>query len=367
MRYLSIDFLRGLTIAFMIIVNTPGDWGQVYSPLLHADWHGCTPTDLVFPSFMFIVGVSMWFAFERYGRTWQPGMATKVIRRSVLLVLIGVLATWYPFYDTTLSELRIPGVLVRIGVTYGLASALVLSLSWRGVALTSAGILLGYWALLYFGATPGTDPYGLQDNVVRQFDLQVLGANHIWKGKGIPFDPEGILSTFPAVVTIITGWWSGSMMQKYQLDQRRVAGELLLWGNILALGGMVWDFIFPMNKSLWTSSYVLYTSGLSMIFLAFAVWVIDIKGWRSGTKFFLVLGANALFAYTLSWLLISTMWMIKINDTTGAVTLSKWIVRHLIHPIDSGKLGSLLFALGYLMAIWSICYVLYRKKIWIKI
>lgn len=367
MRYQSIDFYRGLTMAFMIIVNTPGDWNFVYGPLLHASWHGCTPTDVVFPSFLFIIGVSMWFSFEKYGRLPNLAALTKVGKRTAILWGLGLLLAWYPFYDKNIGDLRILGVLARLGLCYGLASLAVLYLSNRALAAAAAGVLLGYWAVLWWGADPGVDPYGLEGNAARRLDLLILGAEHLYKGKGIPFDPEGILSTFPATVNVLIGWWSGRIMQRYSLDKMRVVGELLLWGNILALNGVLWDMGFPINKSLWTSSFVLYTGGLSMILLAFSVWFIDVKERRRGVEFFLVFGANSLFAYLLAGFLIKTLSHIKWQEGGEMVSAAGWVVHTLFKTIDPGKFGSLLFALSYMLLIWAVCYALYRRKVFIKV
>jgi predicted acyltransferase len=368
MRYLSIDFYRGLTIAFMLIVNDPGSWSHVFAPLLHAEWHGCTPTDLVFPSFLFIIGTSMWFSFEKYDRKLNKPLLLKIAKRTGLLVLIGLLLAWFPFYDKHISQLRIPGVMVRLGLCYGLAALLALSLSGRGLAIAVSGILLGYWGLMYWGGMAGFDPYSLEANVVRRVDLFLLGPEHLWAGKGIPFDPEGLLSTLPAAANVLFGWWAGQIMQQYQLQKMRVVYQLLLVGNALALAGVVWNWGFPMNKMLWTSSFVLYTSGLSMIFLSFAVWVIDVRGWERGTAFFLVLGANPLFAFVaesvLAKLLLKIKWSI---EGGGHISAWKWIYTHIFVPIEPYKMGSLLFALAFTFTIWLLCYVLYRNKIFIKL
>ncbi|MBK8969631.1 MAG: heparan-alpha-glucosaminide N-acetyltransferase domain-containing protein [Saprospiraceae bacterium] len=368
MRYLSIDFYRGFTIALMLLVNTPGTWSQVYGPLLHADWHGCTPTDLVFPSFMFIIGVSMWFSFEKYGRTLSKAVSWKIIRRMAILFGLGLLLAAFPFYDKSLDNLRIMGVLQRIALGYGLAAFLVLTLPPRWLFGVAAIILLGYWALLVGMAPPLEDPFSLVHNYARQIDLSVLGSKHLWKGKGVPFDPEGLLSTLPAVVTVLLGWWSGQIMQKRQEQKRQAVRDLLFWGVIVATAGLVWDLAFPINKSLWTSSFVLYTGGLSMIFLAFSVWALDIVNGKRFAGFFLVFGANPLFAFVLAGLLTKTIVRIKWMEHDEPVNAYSWIYNTMFKPIDGGgPFGSLLFAVGFLLVIWAVCLPLYRRKIFIKI
>jgi predicted acyltransferase len=362
MRYLSIDFYRGLTIALMLIVNNPGDWSRVFTPLLHAEWHGCTPTDLVFPSFLFIIGVAMWFSFEKFGRKPNTAALMKIAKRTALLFLFGFLLSWYPFIGKEIANLRIMGVLQRLGLCYGIAALLVLYCSNRvliGVAIT---VLFGYWVLLYFGGD-----YSLENNLARRIDLAVLGATHLWKGKGIPFDPEGLLSTLPATVNVLFGWWSAQIMQRYQLDKMRVVGELLLWGNIIALSGVLWDWGFPQNKSLWTSSFVLNTSGISMILLAFSVWAIDIKQGHRWVYFFLVFGANSLFAFILSGLLVKTMSLFKWVEGTEKRNISTWIYHTVFERMDSGKLGSFLYALTFMSICWLVMWVMYRKKWFLKV
>lgn len=366
-RYLSIDFYRGLTIAFMLVVNTPGTWLHVYGPLEHADWHGCTPTDLVFPSFMFIIGVSMWFSFEKYGRRLNAELGKKILKRTLLLFAIGLLLAKYPFFWKDWDKLRFLGVMPRLALGYGLAAFLATTLPPRWLIGTAVTILLGYWALLYGLASPGEDPYGLMDNVVRKFDLAVMGPDHMWKGKGIPFDPEGILSTLPAIVTVLLGWWSGQLMQRRQTDKIEAVRELLILGNVLCIIALVWDLAFPINKSLWTSTFVLYTGGISMILLAFSIWALDVADGRRYVRFFLVFGANPLFAYVLAGLLTKTMLRIQWTEGEDKKSLYGWIYNHVFQPIEGGAFGSLLFALTFLMICWSVCLVLYRRKIFVKI
>jgi predicted acyltransferase len=366
-RYLSIDFYRGLTIALMLIVNTPGSWQHVYSPLLHAEWSGCTPTDLVFPSFMFIIGVSMWFSFEKYGRRLNRELGMKVLKRTVILFALGLLLAKFPFFWKDWDKLRFLGVLPRLALGYGLASLLALTIPARWLPATAAGILLGYWGLLYAFAEPGQDPYGLLGNVVRQVDLAVMGQAHMWQGKGVPFDPEGILSTLPAIVTVLLGWWSGQLMQRRQEEKILAVRDLLLCGVVLAGAGLAWDLVFPINKSLWTSSFVLYTGGISMILLAFSVWALDIADGRRYITFFLVFGANPLFAYVLAGLLTKTMLKVQWMEGEETVSLYGWISNNLFRPIDAGQFGSLLFALTFMLICWSVCFYLYRRKIYVKI
>jgi predicted acyltransferase len=368
MRQISIDYYRGATIALMLVVNTPGTWSHVFPPLLHAPWHGCTPTDLVFPSFLFIVGVSMWFSFKKFEHGLDRVALAKIGRRSFLLVFIGMLLAYYPFFNKHIETLRLPGVLQRIGVCYGIASVLCVGLKPRMLIGSAAGLLLGYWAVMYYFALPGTDPYGLENNAVRVLDRMFLGDAHIYKGEGIPFDPEGILSTFPAVVTVLLGWWSGQVMDRWKKEPSNVVFLLLLLGVTVGFTGLLWDLVFPINKKIWTSSYVLYAGGLSMIFLSFAYWLLDVRGSRAGAGIFLPFGANPLFAYVLSGLLVKTLMAIKYVDGAGVeMNGYKWVYQQVFMPVEPYKAGSLLFALVFAGLVWLVCAWLYRKKIMIKI
>lgn len=367
MRYLSVDFYRGLTIAFMLVVNTPGTWEHVYGPLLHADWHGCTPTDLVFPSFLFIVGVSMQFSFAKYGQGERAFLFRKALRRSALLFALGLLLAWYPFWNKSLSELRFLGVLQRIGLCYGLASLLVLYLSPRWVFWMALGFLLAYWGALVWGGAPGVDPFSLEHNLVRRMDLAVLGAAHLWKGKGIPFDPEGLLSTLPAVVTVLMGWQSGRIIQQCREQKIRAVKVLGLAGVVLTALGGVWHWLMPINKSLWTSSFVLYTGGLSMILLGVSTGLIDVLGWRRGARFFLVFGANPLFAYVLSGLLVKSLLNLRWTVGEEKWNAYSWFYRTVFASVEPPEVGSLLFALTFLLVCWLACWLLYQRGIYIKI
>jgi predicted acyltransferase len=367
-RYLSIDFYRGVTIAFMIIVNTPGTWAYVYPPLRHAIWHGCTFTDLVFPSFMFIIGVSMWFSFARYDRKWSADAGWKILRRTTILFTIGLILNNFPFLWENWDTWRIMGVPQRLALGYGIAGVLVLNFGRSWLIALSALFLLSYWAIMYGFALPGSDPWEAGGSAVRQLDVWLLGEAHLYRetvaeGIRIPFDPEGVLSTLPAVATVLLGWLSGEMMSQRVGQKSNLVRDLLTWGIILGFTGLAWDLVFPINKKLWTSSYVLYVGGLSMIFLAASIWVIDIKGWRKGTHFFLVFGANSLFAYVLSEALVIGLAAIPVGESN----VREWIYETLFQSLAPTEFGSFLFALGYMLLCWLVCRWLFVRKIWIKI
>ncbi|MHB8139611.1 MAG: acyltransferase family protein, partial [Smithellaceae bacterium] len=265
-RYLALDVLRGMTIAFMILVNTPGSWQYIYPPLKHAEWHGCTPTDLVFPFFLFIMGISIFFSFEKYQNAWSKESLLRVGRRTLLIFVIGVFINSYPQWMTDYSQLRIMGVLQRIAVAYGIAALIVLSAPRKWLSGIGAFILLVYWGILYFCG--GLDPYSLQENVIIPFDRAIMGENHLYRGFGIPFDPEGILSSLPSVVTVIIGYLAGIMIK--ETDRNRVPVKLVLYGTAFTITGYLWGLVFPLNKPLWTSSYVLFTAGLAFLLFAYS-------------------------------------------------------------------------------------------------
>jgi predicted acyltransferase len=367
-RYASIDFFRGFVITFMLIVNTPGTWEHVFAPLRHADWHGCTPTDLVFPAFLFIIGVSMWFSFEKYQRKLSSEISYKILKRAGLLILMGILMSKFPFYWENIEKWRFPGVLVRLGLCYGIASFLVILLHKRALQVLFVLLLLGYWVALFLHDPIA--PYELSSNLVRFIDLKIFGENHIWRGKGIPFDPEGLLSTFPAVCTVLMGWWSGEILQKNGYNKLEVIRKLLHWGVLAGTLGFILDFSFPINKYLWTSSFVLYSGGISMILLAVSVWILEVKEWTKGTFFFKVIGANSLFAFILSGLLVKSMLNITWQDVSkksGTSNIYRFIYENVFAKIDIGAIGSLLFALTFMLLVWGVCWMLYKRKIFIKL
>lgn len=365
-RYWAIDFFRGLTIALMIVVNTPGNWEHVYAPLRHADWYGCTVADWVFPFFLYIVGVSAWFSFEKYHQKLSPALARKILRRTALIFLIGVALNAYPFVHTSWSELRIMGVLQRIGLAYGLAGFMCLLLNKKQLIITSSLLLAGYWAALLLGGAG--DPYSIETNLVRQIDLAIVGAAHLNHGISIPFESEGLLSTLPAVVTVVIGYLTGGLIAGKRTDTHGLVSDLLKYGLALTATGLVWGSVFPIIKLLWTSSFVLYTAGLAMIFLACCMWALDIREWRTIARPFLVFGANPLFAYVLSSVAARSMLPLKYTDPAGKTRNAMYLIyEKMFYPVAGAELGSLLFALSFTAVIWLLCRELWKRKIFVKI
>lgn len=357
-RSLALDVFRGIAIAGMILVNTPGSWAHVYAPLLHAQWHGCTPTDLVFPFFLFATGAAMYFSLSRSGYRPTAGVLVGLARRVGLLVLIGILLNAYPFTEP-LSQWRLPGVLQRIGLAYGLAALLVLYLPVHWRVPVCALLLLGYWAaLLAFG---GSDPYGLAHNAVRRVDLALLGAAHLWDGFGIAFDPEGLLSTLPAIVSVIAGFEAARLVSSTGGRWFSVLYLALIGAVCLALS-LLWQQWLPINKALWTPSYVLYTSGISWLLLAGLILVLEIAGLRRLGRWLEIYGTNPLFIYIVSILLARTLWFIPV----GEISLYTWLYQQLL-PVLSPMNASLAFALVHVLLFWLLSLVLYRRGIIIKL
>ncbi len=363
-RLVSLDIFRGLTIAFMIIVNTPGSWSYVYPPLKHASWHGCTPTDLVFPFFLFIVGVSMWYSFQKYGQEINGGSLLRIFRRTVTIFAVGVFLAIFPYFNRDYSTLRIMGVLQRIAVAYCLGAILCLSVRRDYLWIVVAVILLLYWAILaFFG---GPDPYSLEGNFVQKVDAAILGIDHMYKGYGRPFEPEGLLSTLPAVATVIIGYFTGSIIGKETPSGITVI-KLLLFGAAAAGLGLLWGMLFPVNKPMWTSSYVLYTAGWALGVLALIYLVADVLRFQKWGLFFMVFGMNALFAFVLAGIWTRMMLFIKIGGENEKITLYSWLYEKIFAPLPGNMNGSLMFALVQMMLIWMVALILYRKKILIRL
>lgn len=364
-RLISLDVLRGLTIALMILVNTPGSWSYIYAPLKHAAWHGCTPTDLVFPFFLFIVGLSVYFSFKKNSGESSQKIVIKILKRTLIIFLIGFCLNLYPFFN--FSEVRVMGVLQRIALAYGAGALLCFIFKGYRLLIVLAAILLGYWALLFYGAH--SDPYSLEQNLVRRFDLFLFGEHHIYKGFGIPFDPEGLLSSIPAIGTVIIGYLIGQVMSTENSIVLKIR-KLLLYGVLMVVLGSIWALVFPINKPLWTSSYVLFTAGLGTLFLAVLIFIIDYKKYAVWSKPFVHFGSNPLFIFVFSGLYAKTIsYLIKIpvEGNLDKISLYKYLFVKGFAPIFGNMNGSLLFAISHIIMFWLLCYVLYKKKIFIKI
>jgi predicted acyltransferase len=363
-RLVSLDIFRGLTVAFMIVVNTPGSWNYVYAPLRHSEWSGCTLADMVFPFFLFIAGVSMWYSLKKYKHSFNGGSVLRILRRVIAVFAVGLFLAIFPYFGRDYSTLRIMGVLQRIALAYALGAFICLSVNRQYLWTVVAAILLLYWAvLLFFG---GAEPFSLEGNVVRKVDLALLGAKHLYKGFGIPFDPEGLLSTLPATVTLIIGYYCGEMTSKKSSSGGNIMKLFLLGAASTGLG-LLWNMILPINKPLWTSSYVLYTAGLAMMILSLLYLIADHFKFQKWGVVFIILGTNALFSFFLSGILTRLLLFIKIPSGKTGSTLYSWIYDHFCAPVAGNFGGSLMFSILSLTVIWLIALFLYRKKVMIRL
>lgn len=365
-RLVSLDAFRGLTIAAMLLVNDPGSWSYVYGPLRHAEWHGWTPTDLIFPFFLFIVGVAMTFSFGKRRREGKDRWALlgKAARRALVLFALGLLIHAFPWYDVDLATLRIPGVLQRIAVAYLAASAIVLFTGLRGQIVATAVLLLGYWALLTLVPVPGGVAGDLtpDGNLAAWLDRTVLGTEHLWS-QSRTWDPEGILSTVPAVATVLLGVFTGRWLRSGRSGRAVTAG--LLAGGVAAIAvGALWGQLFPINKNLWTSSFTVFTAGMALLFFGLCYWVIDVRGRKRWATPFVVFGMNAIAAYFLSALFARVIGMI---DVGGGVTLKAWAYQHLFASWAGPMNGSLAFAIAFVLLWLGLMWPLYQKRIYIKV
>jgi predicted acyltransferase len=363
-RLVSLDIFRGLTVAFMIIVNNPGSWDYVYSPLRHSKWNGCTLTDLVFPFFLFIVGMSTWYSFKKYSNEINGSSILRILRRTLTIFAVGLFLTIFPHFVRDYSTLRIMGVLQRIALAYALGVLICLAIKREYLWIIIAILLLIYWGLLsFFG---GADPYSLGGNFALKADIAVLGKNHLYTGFGIPFEPEGLLSTIPAVCTVIIGYFIGGMVGKGAASGKTVIKIILL--GVAAIGlGYLWNMIFPINKPLWTSSYVLFTAGIAMTVFAIIYLISDVLKFQALGTFFMIFGTNALFSYFLAGIWIKMLLFIQIESGPGKVSLYNWIYEKVCVPIAGHLNGSLIFAVIQMLLIWGVALILYRKKIMIRL
>jgi len=362
-RLLSLDAFRGLTIAAMILVNSPGSWSHVYAPLLHAEWHGWTPTDLIFPYFLFILGVALPFSFRRRiaeGAS-RARLFRHVLRRALILIALGTAMRVIPDFD--LAGMRWPGVLQRIGLVYLAAGALYLWVGTRARIGWTAGILLGYWGALTLVSVPG---YGAGDltpvgNLAAYVD-RLLMNGHLYQGT---WDPEGLLSTAPAVATALLGITTGEWLLSGR-DPRALTRDMLVAGAGLMLVGLAWGSMFPINKNLWTSSYVLFTGGTALLLLAFFHEVVDVRLHRGPWLTpLLVYGMNAIAVFVASGFL--TKALVRIQMGEGGPSLYAWTYETLFRSWAGDKPGSLAFAVTYVLLWLGLTWLLHRKRIFIKI
>ena len=410
-RFYSLDVFRGATVCLMILVNNPGSWSYIYPPLEHASWHGLTPTDLVFPFFLFAVGNAFSFVMPRLRDAGPKAFWQKIIQRTLIIFGIGLLLNWLPFVthvhrfvngaDTlqeitifkgftwidysqniagqvieTVKGIRLLGVLQRIALCYFFASIIIYYLQPRKAFFFGMFLLLCYWVLCYL-ANPA-DPYSLQGWLGTAIDKSIFGEAHLYHGEGVAFDPEGLMSTLPAIVQVIFGYMVGFYIQhrsRETLNESavitsnglyRMLSGLFVIGVALLITGYCWNWVFPINKKIWTSSYVVFTSGLAIVLIATMIYFIEIKKKRSRLfQFFNVFGKNALFVFALSGFLPRVLPLISLGD---GINPWNWMYKKVfIHTPGIPENGSLLYALFVISLMWLICYLLDKKKIYIKV
>jgi len=387
-RLLSLDVLRGITISGMIMVNNPGSWGKIYTPLEHAQWNGLTPTDLVFPFFMFIMGVSMFLSYKKFDFKLSGKTFTKLLRRSVLLFLIGLAIGWFSLFcrglvalrteDMSLLDkighaaynfenMRILGVLQRLALVSFFGSLIVLTFKPKRIPWLIGFILLFYWILMAV-----TGSYFENDNsLVSIIDHAVLGVTHMYSemlpdGTKVIFDPEGLLSTLPCIAHVLLGFMAGKLISESKDNNQRIQ-KLFIFGTIILFLGFLLDYAFPINKKIWSSSFVLTTCGLASLLLGLLVWIIDIKGKKKWSVFFESFGVNPMFIYVIAGIIsillgnIGFMYYGEWHSTKGFI-YTEWL-----NPVFGDYLGSLAFALLFVTLNWFIGHILYKKKIYIKL
>ncbi len=396
-RLASLDVFRGMTVAAMLLVNNPGSWGSIFPPLAHAEWHGWTPTDLIFPFFLFIVGVTtaLSLSIRRTRGASDRDLIRNIVRRATLIVLCGLLLNAFPFYtwgsvegveDPTLVQrvldrfehLRFAGVLQRIGIAYLLGALLTLRTRKRTQWIVIATLLVGYWALLTLVPVPGTGRLGAEvldqpsQTLAAWTDRLLLGEKHIWKSSRT-WDPEGPLSTLPAIATVMLGVLAGSALSGRERLAERMA-SLFAMGGLGTVAGLIWSWIFPINKSLWTSSYVLFTAGVAAMCIATLLWLLERESDREvapvmplWARFFLPFGLNPIVAFVGSGIMARLLSsMLKVNTSSGRISLQNFLYAPLKTAFEP-RLGSLLYALLFVLLWWAILYVMQRRNIFVKI
>ncbi len=369
-RYLALDVLRGLTIALMILVNTPGSWSTIYAPFRHAAWHGFTITDLVFPAFLFAVGNAMSFSLKKYAFKNNATFLKKVFKRTILIFVIGLFLSAFPFVFRdgngdlvfkNLQNMRIMGVLQRIALCYFFAALIIYYFKLKVSLILSAVILFSYWAIMYFFGNP-EDPYSLSGNAALQFDLLIFRPENLWKGFGVPFDPEGLLSTLPAIVNVIAGYAVGVFIQRSGNNLTTI-WKLTAGGLLLVIAAQIWNLWFPINKPLWTSSYVLLSTGWVMVLIAALILIIEIWRFKVWTYFFEVFGRNPLFIFVLSGLVVMLMNVIFINGIASKTYIYNYYFLSWLSTYNA----SLMFATCYMLFMWLIGFIMDKRNIYIKV
>ncbi len=399
-RYVALDVLRGITVAGMILVNNPGSWAHIFPPLAHAKWAGCTPTDLVFPFFLFVVGAAMAFSFAKYNEGLSSASVKKLLKRGALIFLVGFGLNAFPFYPTSPNpdlsfwenfvyrweHVRIVGVLQRIAMCYILGGLVALWLKSAKKIMAAMGVLMVlHWIILYLiGDTSAelvngaSGAFSLAGQGADNIDLAIFGVDHIYKGFGIPFDPEGLLGSLSGACTVLLGFLLGNMIRTNS-NKMEVVAKLYTIGLICIGAGLVWSICYPIIKALWTGSYVLYAGGWAAVMLAFFIYFIDIRGKEKIFTPFKALGMNPLFAFVMAGLFAKILgmmikWKCTVTLADGTVTEKSWSVLSWFYNNvcvaivgQNNEISSLLFALVYVAVFTAMAMFLYKKKIVIKL
>jgi predicted acyltransferase len=380
-RLLALDVLRGITIAGMVLVNSPGSWRYAYAPLKHASWHGFTPTDLVVPFFVFLMGVSMYISFQKSGFECSRTAVWKIVKRCCILFFIGLVLSWFylffsrwnslssesvPFWTRlgqsvgAFENIRITGVLQRLALCYGFAAIIALFMKHKHIPYLIATLLVSYLLLLMFG-----NGYEYNEtNILSIVDRAVLGLNHTYNDNGI--DPEGLLGTIPSIAHVLIGFCFGKWLVA-EKDMKEKLLRLFLAGTVLTFAGFLLSYGCPINKKIWSPTYVLITCGLASSFLALLIWTIDVKGYKKWSRFFEAFGVNPLFMFVFSELLNVFVRGIRFPYNESAISLHGYTYNVILRPLIGNNAGSLVFALVIVALVWISGYFLFKKKIYVKI
>jgi len=367
-RLLSLDAFRGLTVAAMILVNNPGNWAKIFPPLRHAEWHGCTPTDLIFPFFLFIVGVAIVYALQskKENESDHNQLLIKAFKRGCILFLLGLFLALFPKFD--FSTVRILGVLQRIGIVYIICAAIFIKTKPKTQFYIMIGILILYWILMTLVPVPGFGVPNLEKetNLAAWLDRVILTEEHTWKSSRT-WDPEGILSTLPAVATALFGILMGDILKGKERSTAEKTAWIFSFGVMAWILGMTWGLFFPINKSLWTSSYVLYCGGLAAMMLALLYWIIDVQGYKRWCKIFVAYGINAITVFFLSAIIAKAMGIIKVDHNGEEISLRTWLYDTFFTSWLPPDIASLAWALSFVLFFLMLLWPMYKKNLIIKV
>lgn len=364
-RLLALDVMRGITIAGMILVNNPGSWQHAYAPLKHAQWNGLTPTDLIFPFFMFIMGISTYISLKKYNFTFNTPTALKIIKRTIVIFLIGIALNWFALLCYThnplpFEQIRILGVMQRLALCYGASALIALLLRHKHIPYLIVILLVGYFIILITGNGFAYD----ETNILSIVDRSILGNAHVYQNSHI--DPEGLLSTIPSIAHVLIGFCVGKLLMEVKDIHEKLERPFLI-GTILTFAGFLFSYGCPFNKKIWSPTFVLVTCGLGSSLLALLVWIIDIKGYKKWSRFFESFGVNPLFIYVMAGVIGVSICATNVTYQGESTSIQQVVYQCALQPVFGNQGGSLAYAILFVLLNWSIGYILYKKKIYIKI